>query len=227
MAPAGAGKSAIAKTIAEMCAEAGILAGSFFFSRTASGRNVKSSLISTLAYQLSLSIPGMREIVVDTVGRDPTIFFRSLPIQSTTLIVEPLNYVASNEHIFNNIDTKCVIIDGLDECDNAEAQVEILDALTRCISACSFPLLFLVASRPEYDICEAFNSKALRSVTTTLPLDDNYRTSDGIGTFITSRFEAIKRTHPAKRNIPDSWPFPADVRELVFRASGLLYMPRL
>jgi sigma54-dependent transcription regulator len=39
--PAGAGKSAIAKRIAELAAEKGLLIGTFFFSRTSSTRNIK------------------------------------------------------------------------------------------------------------------------------------------------------------------------------------------
>ena len=218
--PAGAGKSAIAKTIAEMCAEARLLAASFFFSRTASGRNVKTSLMSTLAYQLSLSIPEMRETVSDAIGHDPTIFFRSLPTQITKLIVEPLNYVASNQKPLEVTVTKCVVIDGLDECGNVQAQVEILDALAKLMSTCSFPLLFLVASRPEYDIREAFNRNTLCSITTTLALDINYRANKDIRKFIASRFGKIKQTHPAKNHIPDSWPSPNDMRNLVGKASG-------
>ncbi|KIM36941.1 hypothetical protein M413DRAFT_31332 [Hebeloma cylindrosporum] len=219
--PAGAGKSAIAKTIAEMCAKVGLLAASFFFSRAASGRNVKTSLISTLAYQICLSIPEIRATVIEIVAKDPTIFSRSLVTQITKLIVEPLQSTLSNQNISQANVAKFIVIDGLDECDSAQAQLEILDALTSFTSACSFPLLFLVASRPEYDIREAFNANPLRLITTTLPLDDNYRTNDDISTFITSRFEDIKRTHPAKNRIPDSWPARQDLRALVDKASGL------
>src|SRR5271168_1138881 len=55
--PAGAGKSAIAKTIAEIAAEKGLLIAAFFCSRTSSTRGTKNCLVVTLAYQLALSIP--------------------------------------------------------------------------------------------------------------------------------------------------------------------------
>jgi hypothetical protein len=77
-----------------------------------------------------------------------------------------------------------------------------------------------VASRPEYDIREAFNGEALGSVTTTLPLDVDYQANDDIRIFMTSRFKKIKQTHPAKNHIPDSWPSPNDIRDLIYRASG-------
>ncbi|KIM36932.1 hypothetical protein M413DRAFT_31326 [Hebeloma cylindrosporum] len=218
--PAGSGKSAISKTIAEMCANAGLLAASFFFSRTAPGRNAKTFLKPTLAYQLSLSIPAMRDHLADSIAHDPTIFSQSLLPQITRLIIEPLNGVVSKPDNFEIHATKCIVLDGLDECLNEEAQVEILDAIARCASSCSFPLLFLVASRPEYAIREAFNGEALRLITDSLPLDDTYEASDDIRLFMTSCFENIKQTHPAKHRLHQSWPASDDLNVLITRASG-------
>ena len=60
--PAGAGKSSIAQTIAEWCrAVNNHLAGTFFFLRGAAGRQEGSRLFCTLAYQLALYVPGLRE----------------------------------------------------------------------------------------------------------------------------------------------------------------------
>lgn len=218
--PAGAGKSAIAKTIATMCANIGLLAASFFFSRTAPGRNVKKFLAPTLAYQLSLSIPAMRDSIADAIGHDPTIFSQSLLAQITKLIIEPLNDIFPSQNSFETLTTKVIVIDGLDECVDEEAQVEILGTLARCTSACSFPLLFLVASRPEYVIREAFNGEALRLVTNSLPLDDTYEASDDIRAFMESCFNNIKQTHPAKYHLHHSWPSPRALRDLTSRASG-------
>ena len=62
--PAGAGKSAIAQTIAELLEEAGFLAAAFFFSRNAVGRNDKAPLVATLVYQLVKSVPEIRAHVL-------------------------------------------------------------------------------------------------------------------------------------------------------------------
>jgi hypothetical protein len=99
----------------------------------------KHFLISTLAYQLSLTIPAMRDYVADAIGRDPTIFSQTLLAQITKLIIEPLNGIVSNKNNVEILATKCIVIDGLDECVNEEGQAEILGALARCTSACSFP----------------------------------------------------------------------------------------
>ena len=218
--PAGSGKTAIAKTIAEMCAKAGLLAASFFFSRTALGRNAKTSLVPTLAYQISLSIPEMQQSIADAVAHDPTIFSQSPLAQITKLIIEPLNAVTSNRDGFKTHATKCVVVDGLDECASEGAQVEILAALAKCTSACSFPLLFLVASRPKYVIREAFNGEGLRSFTKSLPLDDTYGAKDDIKVFMVSCFENIKQTHPARNRLHHSWPPSDDLDDLIGRSSG-------
>ncbi|KAF8797336.1 hypothetical protein BYT27DRAFT_7125906, partial [Phlegmacium glaucopus] len=52
---AGAGKSPIVQTIAEMCAKVGLLVTSFFFSRLFQSWNNKKHLMALIAYQLALS----------------------------------------------------------------------------------------------------------------------------------------------------------------------------
>jgi replication-associated recombination protein RarA len=64
--PAGSGKSAIAQTIAEICEREGITIASFFFSRTVAERNHERSLISTLAYQIYLAIPEIRDFIAQS-----------------------------------------------------------------------------------------------------------------------------------------------------------------
>ena len=61
--PAGAGKSAIAQTIAEMCEEEMILLASFFFSRVDPSRNNVSRLIATIAYQITFHLPDVRDAI--------------------------------------------------------------------------------------------------------------------------------------------------------------------
>ncbi|KAF8959694.1 hypothetical protein BDZ97DRAFT_1639061, partial [Flammula alnicola] len=60
---AGAGKSAIARTIAQMCEKQGRLSASFFFSRTASDtrRSNEKYLVATLAHQIMEHIPETRD----------------------------------------------------------------------------------------------------------------------------------------------------------------------
>ena len=76
--PAGAGKSAFAKKIAELSAGRGLFIGTLFFSRTSSTRNTKDRLITTLAYQRALN-------------QDPAIFKKNIETQIDTLLIQPLD----------------------------------------------------------------------------------------------------------------------------------------
>ena len=63
--PAGAGKTSILQAIAEfLCSPSGSdqnFGGSFFFSRGKHGRDQGHFLFSTIAYQLALKVPGLRQ----------------------------------------------------------------------------------------------------------------------------------------------------------------------
>ncbi|KAJ7248315.1 hypothetical protein C8J57DRAFT_1189539 [Mycena rebaudengoi] len=58
--PAGAGKSAIMRTLSERLADAGLLGGSFFFKRGHITRGNAQKLFSTLSYQLAHNIRHLR-----------------------------------------------------------------------------------------------------------------------------------------------------------------------
>jgi cytidylate kinase len=88
--PAGAGKTAIAQTIAELCAEKSLLAASFLFSRNAAsaGRNDASCLVATIAWQLIRLIPEIREHVLISLERDPS----SPSYASEILVCQPFKH---------------------------------------------------------------------------------------------------------------------------------------
>ncbi|KAF9552234.1 hypothetical protein CPC08DRAFT_599256, partial [Agrocybe pediades] len=60
---AGAGKSAIARSVAERCSEDGLLLGTFFFGTADPTRNHVSKLVATLAYQMCIILPQFRDVV--------------------------------------------------------------------------------------------------------------------------------------------------------------------
>jgi len=159
--PAGAGKSAIAQTIAELLEKAGLLAAAFFFSRNAAGRSTKAPLVATLAYQLIISIPEIRAHVLEVVKEDSALFSRSIEAQVHALIIRPLNAVANDETPAPILLScpRLIILDGLDECHTTSAQTHILNALSTTVKHFHIPLCFLIASRPEQDIRQAFNDQ--------------------------------------------------------------------
>jgi RecA/RadA recombinase len=73
--PAGSGKTAIAQSIAEACQQQGRLAASFFFGRTAHGRNDTTRFIATIAYQLSRFMPETCDCIMSAIEQNPAVFF--------------------------------------------------------------------------------------------------------------------------------------------------------
>ena len=220
--PAGAGKSAIAQTIAELL-EAGLFAAAFFFSRDAAERNDETPLVATLVYQLVKSIPEIRAHVLDALEQDPAVFSCSLQVQIQALVIKPLNAVANDEALASTLFScpRLIILDGLDECRTTSAQTHILNALSTVVKDLHIPLCFLIASRPEQDIRQAFNDQnGLGSLSFSIALDDTYRPDDDIRVFLQSTFDEIKRNHPSRAHLPPLWPSRQDIRGLVEKSSG-------
>ena len=221
--PAGAGKSAIAQTIAELLEKLGLLAAAFFFSRNAAGRNDKTLLVATLSYQLVKSIPEIRVHVLEAVEQDPALFSRSIDAQIQALIVKPLNAAANEEALVPILFSRprLIILDGLDECSPTSAQTQILNAFSTAAKQLHIPLFFLIASRPEQDIRQSFNDQnGLGSLSFSIALDSTYRPDDDIRVFLQSTFDEIKRNHPSRAHLPTSWPSPEDIQQLINKSSG-------
>jgi nucleoside-triphosphatase THEP1 len=214
---AGAGKSAIAKKIAELAAKRGLLIGSFFFSRTSPTRNTEDRLISTLAYQMALSIPDTRSHIEDAINRDPAVFKRNIETQIEALLIQPFRSV-STETVPS---PKLIIIDGLDECSGIQAQVAILNAISRSFLDHKLPIICLVASRPETDLVASFNGKEpLKSIHCRLALDDTYRPDDDIRLYFSDKFAEIRSMHRLKSTIPVPWPSEESLERLIKKSSG-------
>ncbi|KAJ2912476.1 hypothetical protein MD484_g7936, partial [Candolleomyces efflorescens] len=164
-APAGYGKTAVAGTISEKLEEKaeelgfGLIGATFFFWRTSAERNSPARFIITLTYQLSISIPELVPHIERAVKRDPMIFSKALEMQLMKLIIGPFKALGDTSHMPNRL----IIVDGLDECINSDqesrvqkryaedqemVQRRVLD-LIHTLASHSFPLSFLILSRPE------------------------------------------------------------------------------
>jgi len=218
--PAGAGKSAIAQTIAEMCEEEMILLASFFFSRNDPSRSNVNPLIATIAYQITLNLPHVREAILGAIERDPLIFTKSLAVQFKSLIVVPLQPLAEAGFWGEPTARRLVIIDGLDECSDPKVQENILEVLGNAQRQHRLPLIFLFASRPEQHISLAFSTGILPNITTCIALDESYLPDEDIRLFLTDKFQGIKSTHRLRAHIPPRWPLPDVLNQLVRNSSG-------
>ncbi|KAF4615758.1 hypothetical protein D9613_012428 [Agrocybe pediades] len=219
--PAGAGKSAIASTIAGRCCEEGRLLASFFFRLADPSRNHSRQFFSTIAYQICIAIPQARNYIAAVIENDPLILKKSLSIQLDSLLINPLLYLM-NSGMLDVTGRYCIVIDGLDECLDKEkkARCELLEILISGITRTSLPLVFFIASRPEYDITSVINSQNLANISNRLYLDDKYLPDADIRLYLHDNFNTIKEKHPSGRSIPINWPSDASLGELVCKASG-------
>ena len=218
--PAGAGKTAIAHSIAEMIQAKGQLAAGFFFSRTATGRNHDKCLIATIAYQIMQSIPEARSFIDEAATRDPLIFMKSLSSQIRHLIVHPLKHMLAGPHTSSF--PMLIVIDGLDECSPVESQSNILTVIHTAFSQNSFPFRVLISSRAEPSIRDVFDSE-LADSTHQISLDDKYEPDRDIALYLRSKFSEVFRKHRRNRgmsSLPLPWPSEEAIQTLVKKASG-------
>ncbi|KAF9533311.1 hypothetical protein CPB83DRAFT_806319 [Crepidotus variabilis] len=218
---AGAGKSSIAQTIAEMCSKEELLIGSFFFFRTASLRNNAQRLMASLAYQLGQTIPSTLSYIAVCIQKNPAIFESSLEDQLRQLFVQPLR------EAFENDPKSCptrglLVLDGLDECGTPKVQQYILKVLGEGLRTTPIPVVVLVASRPETHISSTFDSpKNLSNITTFLiGLNNKYDADADIRLYTNDRLKHVKYSHPFKQYISEDWPTFDDVELIVQKSSG-------
>lgn len=214
---AGAGKSAICQTVAELCIRRGVKVASFFLFRNDHTRNHIDALVATLAYQIILLIPETKELIIRAIETNPLLFEQKFETQLSVLIIQPLQQL----HAACPISTLLVIIDGVDECEGDNVQMNMIDTIARILRSKNLPLVVLFASRCEYQIQMAFNSQDTDHILKRLSLDDNYQPEEDIRRFLYDSFNIIKRTHPIlKGRLIHNWPSPEHVQEIVDKSSG-------
>ncbi|KAF7369160.1 NACHT domain-containing protein [Mycena venus] len=215
--PAGAGKSAIAQSFCHKLEAAGRLGASFFFKRGHPSRGTSEKLFPTIAYQLALCQPELKQSISQIVEDDPSTIDRALAIQLEKLIVKPCRQSILSRNLV-------VVIDGLDECElrskgHDNIHKKILESIGGVIhgSENPFPLRFFVASRPEPHIREAFMDTLLnihRPVNIEQSFNDVWR-------YLLDEFERIRLEHQeTMATIPGPWPSWEITNWLVHNSSG-------
>lgn len=225
---AGAGKSAVAQTIAERFNRLGTPSTSFFFSRISSSatRVDGDRLLPTIIYQLCLLFPEYKTSVLKQIKRDPAIFRRAREAQMAALITKPLQRF-SFRRWFRELRGGCpqtllIIIDGLDECRDPQVQCDLLRIIANAAASSRHrPLRFLIASRPEAHIARMFNHHpsftevGLRCI----DLDEDYDASMAILAFLRQEFSKIHEHHPLRFHLDPSWPNQDTLSLIVSKSS--------
>jgi len=214
--PAGAGKSAIAQTVAETCAGRNQLAASFFFARTAANRNTVKHLFPTIAVQIALSAPEKRQRLNEILSHDPYIAERALgSIGLVASLLEDPSALGPPPFL--------VIIDGLDECQRNDDQSWILAQISRIVRTRHLPLRFLIVSRPESHIREAFEEPEPAAITQVLSLYGDYQDLSDVDKYLRSELSRIygaKRHRGVMESVPSPWPSEDIIQRLVRQSEG-------
>ncbi|KAJ6587259.1 hypothetical protein B0H10DRAFT_2333974 [Mycena sp. CBHHK59/15] len=209
--PAGAGKSAIMKTLSQRLQDAGRLGGAFFFKRGHPTRGHARTLFTTIAYQLALSIPALKSPISQIVEDNPSVIGRSMDVQIRELILEPCRSLV-------NFQSWIIMIDGLDECEGLHIQQEILHLIGHSLHELASPLRFLIASRPEPHIREVFNGESFHGFYRTFNVEKSF---DDVQTYFRTEFARIHREHrETLATVPSPWPSEELIHRLVDKSSG-------
>ncbi|KAH9483398.1 hypothetical protein JR316_0002864 [Psilocybe cubensis] len=200
--PAGAGKSAIGHTIATMLKDQPIsrkYGSSFFFAKGAPGRGDGNKLFATIAYELAMNFTEYREALDAVMQESLSKRVHRWPSHHPT-----------------------IIIDGLDECAGGKCiQSAILSTISNAIIQHSIPLRFLIISRPEYWIFDAFEIGCLSSVVKCLSLNDDLDAYDGVKSYLRDEFNRIYDENiKLMSSTPRPWPEEHIIDRFVRSASG-------
>ncbi|KJA16845.1 hypothetical protein HYPSUDRAFT_206745 [Hypholoma sublateritium FD-334 SS-4] len=214
---AGAGKSAIARSVVGLCLERQFVVARFFFFRTDPTRNGVKPVVATLAYELIQSIPALDSIITPKIRSNPLVFNESLETQFQLLIFEPLRQLQRESPFEKPI---VFLIDGVDECTGDNNQVTLIRTIAQFVAANLIPLVVIFSSRAELHLQMTFNSPKIDSILRRVPLDDDYRAASDIQLFLNESFGEIKITHPFRSMIGAEWPSPSLVKEITDKSSG-------
>ncbi|KAJ3569975.1 hypothetical protein NP233_g4709 [Leucocoprinus birnbaumii] len=213
--PAGVGKSSVAQTCAEDLKKVGYLGAAFFFA--VRRYDDHGRLFTTIAYQLSTIIPEYRILLDEVILRDKNVVRKNISSQFQSLIVEPFQELAKQ----NKISRKwAIFIDGLDECKDKDAQVEIVNIVAFAAKSGSTPFCWAIFSREEPHIISTFESPDINSLCRRVLLPISREMDKEIELHLRGGFEHILR----RRNflfMSSSWPAPEVIAQLVEAAAGL------
>ncbi|KXN87650.1 hypothetical protein AN958_08329 [Leucoagaricus sp. SymC.cos] len=218
--PAGVGKSAVAQTVAEEFQSARLLGAAFFFSRP-NRREEPDVLIPTLAYQLAICHPGYKRIISQRLADNPMILKNHRRSQFKELIIDPIQSLLDHDpHIIPY--PLLIVIDGLDECIDREAQREFVEMIgSHCRMVERFPLRWMICSRPESHLKATFSNAdwKITCLREQLEIDDREAQEDAI-CILRDGFTKIRRRYGDQ--LSPNWPSSSHLACIANAASGHL-----
>jgi hypothetical protein len=208
------GKTSIAFTAAEEMKRAKRLAATFFFSHKHAQSGAK--IIPTIAYQLALTFPRIRDDITRAVEDDRMLLSsdKSRSDQIQELVVNPLYALK-----FRQDTPYVIIIDALDECFSAEEAARLVALLTEMLSGPELPIVHLIfTNRPEVHIRSTMQA-GIHEISLTTRDDD---TIQDVRFFLRASLDNIRTSRGAIfGRPPEPWPSDDEFKTLIFKAGGL------
>jgi len=201
---AGAGKSAIAHTVARDCAQKGVLASCFFFDRNIPDRRIPQKLFSTIARDLARLSNDLTEHIVHILENDRSLASASQSRQFDELIMKPFG----DRHIGRPV---VIVVDALDEGCNQET----LSILRNKVPNLPGTFRILVTSRLTDNIrIDLLNAGHVRHTSIDIHGSVNQR---DIALYIRDRLRVIS----SRRQLPMDWPGERRIHDFIRKAEGL------
>jgi hypothetical protein len=207
---AGAGKSAVMKTLSERLQDAQRLGATFFFKHSHPTRGKGDALFATIAFQLAINIPELKQPLSRIVEDNPMIVSRAIGVQLQELIIGPCRAIEFSPD-------RTIIIDGLDECEGRHIQQDILRFLAESIAQRRIPLRFIIASRPEPHIREVFQGSCLSGLHRPFNVEQSF---EDVRAYLESEFARIHGEHSTMAAVQKPWPALEVIDRLVDKSSG-------
>ncbi|KAG1740646.1 hypothetical protein EDB19DRAFT_2039066 [Suillus lakei] len=185
---AGVGKTAIAFSVAEEMKAAERLAATFFFSREHT--QSPAAVIPTIAYQLALAFPRIRDNIEQAIERDKLLLSseKSCSDQMRELVAKPLQTLK-----FRQETPYAIIIDALDECLFPEEAARLVMLFTETLAGPDLPNIHIIfTSRPEVYIHAAMPPDVYEILLTTRDKD----TTQDVRFFLRASLDKIRTSRP-------------------------------
>ncbi|KIL65410.1 hypothetical protein M378DRAFT_76982, partial [Amanita muscaria Koide BX008] len=209
--PAGAGKSAIAQTIADSHDRPKV-AATFFFFRADVNRNDGNRLFTTLAYQLAFSMPAIRVYIAKSLSERPDLPRTGVETQFKKLFAHPFQILKL---------APVIVIDGIDECTDENLQRRFLKVIGDAVEDHSFPLRFLIVSRPERHIEQTI--RRFQTPILSIDLAELDDASRDIKKYLADGFSRIA----SEQGLSPTWPGQEIIDDIVYKSSGNFIFPWL
>jgi hypothetical protein len=215
---AGTGKSALARTVADLAEEQGQLGATFFFTRANAARRKPWTVIPTLAHQLAKGRPELCASICNAVAADSDVAHRNIDKQATALLGAAFAAVTAP------LPRTLIVLDALDDCEK-DGREALITQLLHNIRTAPFSVKIFITSRPEESLKAIFAREEIVSAVLPFVLHQDVKDAEIEGDimhYLERGFEKVSRMHTGGSS-DGTWPTFEQLAEIV-RRSGQLFI---